>query len=160
MRKKQKRPIHIAEIVSRTTQRFGMEEKLALYRVWDKWEDVIGPQIATHAKPARLCRGVLVIRVENPSWLQELHFLKARIMDKLKEVFKDKEIRGIRLELGEIPELPAPIANRGGQRQSRNLKPQEMEFIKQVTGEIADPQVREAALSAMTTGFQRGRRTA
>src|SRR5262245_26927478 len=55
--------------------RLPVGTELANYPIWAEWTAVVGPAIARHAQPRRLRRGVLVVDVDGPDWMHELHFM-------------------------------------------------------------------------------------
>lgn len=57
--------------------------ELANYPIWAEWSTLVGPTIARHAQPRRLRRGVLVIAVDGPEWMHELHFMKRELRERL-----------------------------------------------------------------------------
>ena len=57
--------------------------ELANYPIWSDWTTLVGPTIARHAQPRRLRRGVLVIAVDGPEWMHELHFMKRELRERL-----------------------------------------------------------------------------
>jgi predicted nucleic acid-binding Zn ribbon protein len=57
--------------------------ELANYPIWSDWATLVGPTIARHAQPRRLRRGVLVIAVDGPEWMHELHFMKRELRERL-----------------------------------------------------------------------------
>lgn len=40
--------------------------------ILEQWEDLVGSQVALHAKPRKITKGVLTIFVDSPVWLHEL----------------------------------------------------------------------------------------
>ena len=47
------------------------------------WWRAVGPRVAERARPMRLVRGELTVRVASPTWGQELSFLAPTIIDRL-----------------------------------------------------------------------------
>lgn len=72
---------------------------LVHYPIWAEWADVVGATIAAHAKPARLRRGVLVVVVDGPEWMQELQFHKRDLCTRLNERLGTAAVREIYLVL-------------------------------------------------------------
>jgi predicted nucleic acid-binding Zn ribbon protein len=63
--------------------RLSVGAELASFPVWAEWSTVVGATIAQHARPTRLRRGVLLVEVDGPEWMQELRFLKRDLVEKL-----------------------------------------------------------------------------
>ena len=73
----------LAEALRAALARLPGSTGLVHYPIWAEWTAVVGPTIAAHAKPARLRRGVLVVSVDGPEWMQELQYVKRDLCTKL-----------------------------------------------------------------------------
>ena len=51
-------------LLKQLLQQWGLEGKLREYAAWQVWDEVVGPQIAARARPARVRDGVLEVRVD------------------------------------------------------------------------------------------------
>ena len=60
------------------------------------WESVVGKKIGQNTTPDKVEHGVLVVRVKNATWRQELVFEKQNILTKLNLKLGKKTIREIR----------------------------------------------------------------
>ncbi len=47
------------------------------------WEEVVGPDVAAHARPRSLTGAELVVAVDHPGWATQLAFLSDTICDRL-----------------------------------------------------------------------------
>lgn len=157
MREKKKKWTHVAELLSKAAKRMRFEDKIVLGKFADCWPEVVGEGMAKHSRPARWKRKILVIMVEHPAWLQELFYLKHKVVERLRSEFPDSGIKDVKMEIGELPAVFS--ATRPGERYVgfKEVSGEEKEFIEQAAVEIRDPDVREAARRAMMRGF--GRRT-
>ena len=54
--------------------------------VFARWEDAVGPQIATNARPIRLSDGTLVVEVDEPGWATQLRYLEAELLERISAV--------------------------------------------------------------------------
>lgn len=151
MRERSGGPSSISEILCETTNKLRMGDKLKRYSLWDRWPEIVGKDIARHARPVRWRGNVLVVRVEHPTWIQELGFLKPEILEKLRGSLKGAPIKDIRFEIGTLP----PMEEQGADEkvEQKDLTTDEEEFITQASAEIPDPDIREAALRAMSKSF-------
>lgn len=76
-------PSRLGDVLRAALDRLPVAQRLDDYALWSHWDAVVGPTLALHARPERLRRGVLVVGVDGPEWMQELQFLKHQIRDKL-----------------------------------------------------------------------------
>jgi predicted nucleic acid-binding Zn ribbon protein len=155
MREKRKHPVHAGELVAKTARRFKLHEKMMMYKLWERWAEIAGAAIIEHARPERWQRGTLVIMVENSAWMQELSFLKDQMIERVRAIFPETKITGVRFELGALPPMPHVISQKVKEAKTRKLSTDEEEFVEQSTFEIADPSVRSAAKRAMLKGLGR-----
>ncbi len=58
-------------------------EKLRAYRAWEVWSEVVGPANAKKAQPTKFRNGKLFVTVLHPALMQELQFVKERILRRL-----------------------------------------------------------------------------
>ena len=58
----------------------------ALGTVFSRWEEVVGPAVARHARPLRLESGRLVVAVDQPAWATQVRALGPRIVAEIAEL--------------------------------------------------------------------------
>jgi predicted nucleic acid-binding Zn ribbon protein len=68
-------------------------------RIWEVWDEAVGPGIARHARPSWIRKGILRIEVSDPIWLQELEFEAETIKEKLNGQLGGKTIKKIEFRL-------------------------------------------------------------
>jgi hypothetical protein len=148
MKREKTKPRPIGEILGKASRDLRIDENIRRYGLWEKWSNIVGSEIAAHARPHRWQGHVLVVRVEHPAWIQELSYLKPQIMEKIQSAHIQSKLVDMRFEVGTLPKSPeqvlaeeAPIL--------RPLDAEEEELVKRVTAEIDDPDIREAAAKAM-----------
>ncbi len=152
MSQKQNSLKSIAEILGDTKGRLRISKHIRRYKLWELWPDIVGREIAAHARPARWYGRTLVVRVEHPAWIQELGFLKPQMIEKICSAVPEAKLKDIKYEVGTLPPMPQ-IASEQEARKPCKLDEDEKEFIDQASGEISDPEVREAAKKAMNKSF-------
>jgi predicted nucleic acid-binding Zn ribbon protein len=81
------KPKAAAELLSQTLRAFGLEKKAERYAAFPRWEEIVGAEIASVAIPERISRGnVLIVRVLDAAWSQELSMQKQELLAKLQAV--------------------------------------------------------------------------
>jgi predicted nucleic acid-binding Zn ribbon protein len=68
-------------------------------RIWEVWDEAVGPGIAGHARPSWIRKGLLRVEVSDPIWLQELEFVSEDIRDRLNEKLGGKRIKRLEFRL-------------------------------------------------------------
>jgi len=79
-----RRPRALGDLVPRVLGELGLEGAGALVRVVERWEAVVGPEVARHARPAALRDGALEVSVDSSVWCQELQLQRERILAALR----------------------------------------------------------------------------
>lgn len=78
-----------------------LREKAGQYAAFPYWEQIVGPQIAAVSKPEKINRGrVLVIRVLDAVYAQELSLMKDKIIDDMFKFGKGALIEDIKFSIG------------------------------------------------------------
>ena len=121
------------------------------FRVWDIWEGVVGPQIAGKTRPEALRNGVLVVSVTSSVWMQELSFMKQKILDRINQTLAPGTIKEIRFKLGDIQQAGAGC----DEEPLPQLTEEEQEIIAQHTASIEDQGLRESLQKLFTASRRR-----
>ena len=67
--------------------------------VFGRWEDVVGPHVAAHARPVVLDDGRLVVEVDEPGWATQLRYLEADLLEQLAAVAGPGAVRSIEVRV-------------------------------------------------------------
>ncbi len=89
----------IAEVLPAISRDNGWERQLDLHSIFPNWEKLVGGEVAEHARPHKIERGVLWIEVENSSWLQQIQFEKMALLDSLNGFLKLTALKDIKMIL-------------------------------------------------------------
>ncbi len=94
---------HIKEVVDNIFTTSPLKMNLDDVRIWKLWDGVVGKRIAEHARPSWIKKGVLMVKVTDSVWLQDLEFMAEIIRGKLNSKLQREAIRKIRFKVGESP---------------------------------------------------------
>ncbi len=78
-----KPPRLVGESLDRVTQGLGGPAGTTLATLFDDWDDLVGTQIASHARPLSLVGGVLSIAVDEPGWATQLTYLESELLARI-----------------------------------------------------------------------------
>ncbi len=92
---------HIKEVVDNIFTTSPLKMNLDDVRIWKLWDGVVGKRIAEHARPSWIKKGVLMVKVTDSVWLQDLEFMAEMIREKLNSRLQREAIRKIRFKVGE-----------------------------------------------------------
>jgi predicted nucleic acid-binding Zn ribbon protein len=90
----------VAELLPAAFKKLGLGDQLNETEVMQAWKDIVGEFIATHSSPQRFAKGVLYVRVLQPTLHYELdREWKPEILRKLKARFGARRIREVRFRV-------------------------------------------------------------
>lgn len=128
----------------------GMEQKLRQYRAWEVWEQVVGPQIARHARPLRLREGVLEVRVDQPIWMQQLRMMAPEILRKLNRALGEELIRDLYWRRGTLDQAEPVGSPAAPAEPLPKLNQDEVRQIEETTARLPDDELQSALRSLLT----------
>ncbi len=145
------------ELLSKLLKKVDPYKNIQQHRSFLVWDEAAGETIAKNARPESIDRGVLLIRVRNPGWSQQLSMMKPELKKKLNRKLGRNVIKDIRFRVGEIEELPLS--------QSKHEEPDDTvevtaEVIKEIESEVAkinDPVVREQVKKTLLAAARRSK---
>lgn len=92
-------PRPIGESLDATTRRLGSPGVGVLGAIFARWEELVGAEVASHARPYRLRAGVLVVEVDQPAWATQLRFLSGDLLRKVSEVAGPDGVREVQIRV-------------------------------------------------------------
>jgi len=137
-------PTRVADVLARTLQRLGLDQRYREHELWAIWPTVVGAQIARHACPRSLHRGRLVVHVTDPVWLHQLSMLRHRLVGALNAKLSEAAIREMVLRIGEVPTptLEKPLPPMSAEELSAD--PADAARVETLLEPLADAPFREA----------------
>jgi len=146
----------IGEVLFSVLKKRGMTSKIeenALIKLWTK---AVGPQIASKTKPDCLRNGTLFVKTISSVWVQQLHFIKEEIRDKLNQLSGKSTIKEIRFLVGHTLALEKEEENISvGKKTMLNKRDKEM--IARCTDALADHELATILKRVMQTEISRRR---
>ena len=101
-RKRLEKPTSLGNALSEALRHANLGVNLQMGRLWNRWDQVVGPTVSQNAKPAVIKGGLLIVHVSSTPWMQQLQFLKADIMDRLNSDLGRSVIEDIRFKIGPV----------------------------------------------------------
>jgi predicted nucleic acid-binding Zn ribbon protein len=99
MEEKKDRFTSIKDIISSLLSDPSLPFNPADAKIWEVWDEAVGPNIAGHARPSWTRKGLLRVEVSDPIWLQELEFISDDIRERLNERLGGKRIKRLEFRL-------------------------------------------------------------
>ena len=121
-----------------------METNLARAVVWTRWEDIVGPAVASHAWPSEFFESrILVILVTDSVWMHQLSLERLRILEMLNSRLPEKaRFSGVRFRIGDVSRERMKWAGRRGKPERQAPDVDIMENQKEEIARRADEMVR------------------
>jgi predicted nucleic acid-binding Zn ribbon protein len=92
-------PRPLGESLDRLSHTLGAPGATALAALFERWEDIVGPAVAAHARPLKLAGGVLTVAVDEPGWATQLTYLEADLVRRVEEVVGAGAVREVRVRV-------------------------------------------------------------
>ena len=74
---------HIGGTLKKLIKKEGLENQINQQKAIDLWGDVVGQKIRENTEPVEVQFGVMIIKVKNSVWKQELQFQKEDMIKSL-----------------------------------------------------------------------------
>jgi hypothetical protein len=130
-------------------------EKQHLQKVWSS---AVGSQIAAQTCPDKLRKGSLFVKVSTSVWMQQLHFMKGEIIDKVNRQAGKVLIENILFSIGDVKRNPRMDHDQViYSPKSDSLKERDRKLIEQSTSLVPDPELRDILKRVMTKDIIRRR---
>lgn len=92
------KPVPLGQSLRRLIADMGIGGRLQEQRAMLLWDDVVGPEIAQVARPDRVARGSLHVRVKTATWRHALLFHREEIRRKLNDRLGEDTVKQIVLK--------------------------------------------------------------
>lgn len=100
-------PSFLADVLrSAFGRRQGWERRFVRTKIWEAWEEIVGTHVAAHAWPDSFTeRDTLVVVVSDSVWMQQLHFQRGILIERLNARLGEAGVKDIRFSLGHVDEV-------------------------------------------------------
>lgn len=93
---------HIGSLAEKVLGELKISMGKNFMEVWSNWEGAVGPAIDENTRPVALKHKLLMVHVADSTWLQELQFLKADIVQSINELLEDQVVEDIQFKIGPV----------------------------------------------------------
>ena len=101
-RKKQKELIPLGTVLPNLLKSIRTGSDAQLVEVWELWDGVVGETISKNARPAAFKGKLLLVEVSSSTWMHQLQFLKADIIEKINDAFGKELVEEIKFKIGTL----------------------------------------------------------
>lgn len=146
----------IGEILFSALKKRGLAVRLeekALFKLWPK---AVGAQIAAQTQPDGLRMGTLFVKTTSSVWVQQLHFMKEDIRQKINELSGKQAVKEIMFTVGYSP-TPKNTGRNITDSKKIVLKERDKKMIADCTETLADRELAEIVQRIMKAEISRRR---
>jgi hypothetical protein len=130
----------------------GIRDGVRLAGIRKDWSSLFSDPVPLHTYPLMLSGDELLIAVDSPVWLQELHFYKENIVKKLGSY----GVKAVRFRLGRVS-APAKPGGRSQKPRVRGLTNKEHAFIQEEAAKIHDEGLKETLKTTIEKAITSGK---
>ncbi len=98
-----------------------LSEQFLRWKMWARWEEIVGSTLAKSCEPVGLQWGVLIIWVPHSTVMQQMMFLKENILLAVRKTFPQVKIKEVKFTL-----------DRKGLSTHEDKRTQAKQFVKQM----------------------------
>ena len=133
------KPTILKDLLTGSLEPLSGELRLKGFPIWQRWREIVGPQIASHARPYRIRNRVLLVQVDHPVWMHELHYLKEEIKEKLNSLLGEPKLENLFF----LPGTFEPEVQGQPSRPRVEVTEAEQKRVADIIKEIPDSKLRE-----------------
>jgi hypothetical protein len=141
---------HIKEVIDTIFATSALPIDLDDMRIWKLWDAVVGKRVAQHARPSWIKKGVLMVKVTDSVWLQELEFKAELLREALNRKLHREAIKKIRFRVGTPQDKRKRERKSSHHEHSEDLTPERQGKMEEILARIKDKQMRESLRQIMT----------
>ena len=146
---------HVSDILRSVLQKKGIPLNLENQRMARAWDSAVGPRIAAQTRPDTIRRGILFVRVSNSVWMQQLHYLKQEIIEKVNRTLGEEVIGNLFFTIGDVSLRRPSRADATPTPQVRPLREREKKMVEEWIASVTDAELRDIMRRMVTKGITR-----
>ncbi len=140
----------IRPILEKALKKFNLEIRIKEGKIWEVWDNVVGPTVARNAQPESIRGRVLFVTVSSSTWMQQLQFLKEKILEKLNQSLGKTLVKSISFRLGTIPSSGQVESEAKKESPpSLDLDPESLKKIEETVSSLRDEATKDLVKSLM-----------
>lgn len=95
-------PAPVGDALQQLLARRGWAERLSGATASQRWDEVVGEDLAGRCEPVRIAGGTLVVRAESQVWATQLRYLLPHLVENANTVLGGHQVRDVRLVVGPL----------------------------------------------------------
>ncbi len=128
-----------SQVLDKLLKRHGIEIRQNAWEVEQKWTEIVGEKIASHAAVKEIRHRKLVVAVDSASWVQQLTLLKDALLSRIHARFGEPLIRDVVFRVAPLP--PSRVKRKEVSPPKRPLTESERVAVSENLRGIRDPEL-------------------
>jgi predicted nucleic acid-binding Zn ribbon protein len=91
-------PQPFGAVLKRWVDQAGVGADLTKAQLFGRWDQIVGREVADHARPVSLVDGELVVQAESTAWATQLRLLAPTVVKRINQELGDGSVRRIRAQ--------------------------------------------------------------
>jgi predicted nucleic acid-binding Zn ribbon protein len=113
-------PQPLGSAITRLLAERGWQQQAAVGSAFGRWEQIVGPELAAHARPDGFTDGELVVIADSTAWATQLRLLAATLVRRLNAELGDGTVRRVKVRGPAAPARPPGAWRAAGGRGPRD----------------------------------------
>ncbi len=147
------KPKPIRSILESTLKGLEVDAQLKAYSIWGAWREIVGESLADQTQPRAIRNHILFMDVSHSTWIQQLQFLKPKLLEKINAFLGEPLLQDIRFRMGKIPPPRSPRVE-DDPWHGETLDEETVRQLESVLQKIGDTDVRESLRDVLLKGAQ------
>ena len=92
-------PVHLSEMFDGLLKRLKKPPTDVLGVVFNRWESVVGPDVARHCRPVAVDAKRLIVEADEPIWADQLKWQSETVLDRIAEKSGDRQLEELTVKV-------------------------------------------------------------
>lgn len=93
---KGREPFGAGDALASLTETMGWQAPMAASDVLRAWDELVGPEVAKHAKAVAIDSGLLEVQCDQTAWATQLRLMRTDLVTKIQRAYPDAGVENIR----------------------------------------------------------------
>ncbi|MCB0986169.1 MAG: DUF721 domain-containing protein [Microthrixaceae bacterium] len=95
-----KGPAALSDLLDVVMAGLGAPKADVVLLVHDRWDDVVGSEVAAHVHPVNIEDGCLRVVADGPAWASHLRWAEPEIIARLENLLGSQDVRSVSVRVG------------------------------------------------------------
>jgi len=133
-----------------------VKEHLKNHEIWSRWTEIVGYELSRLTSPLELKSKILEIQVAHQAWAQQLQFLKPSILNKIRSLCPNTQVKDLLFRVGKVEPVRSPNTESDAfEKKIKSRLPRLTERQELTLRAVEDPDLRAVIRQAMEAASKR-----